>query len=92
MLKNLRIKFGHNSVAPHVRSFLTTRKHIFDSLFTREVVTFSECNGDIVKGVLVYCSDVTEFICILAMLRGQQVSDLVLKLGMDGGETDLYIL
>ena len=51
----------------------------------REIVMFSDSNGDPVSGGLVYCSDITEFVCTLAMLRGQQRSDLVMKLGMDGG-------
>ena len=87
MLKNLRIKFGHSAVAPYVKRAMVERKQVFESLFSHETVTFTDSIGTPIQGELVYCHDLVDFIHTLAMLREQQISDLVLKFGMDNGNS-----
>ena len=92
VFKNLRLQFGRKSVEPGLRDVLVKEKSRFDSFFSADNMRFSDSEGNTIIRPFVYCSDLVGFVRELADLRGFSVSDLVLKIGIDGGKGFLKMI
>ena len=65
------------------------RKDIFADFFTSEIVTFQDSNGGEFQQIMVYCTEICDFIEELALLRDQSISQLCDKIGIDSGQGHL---
>ena len=64
----------------------------FDSFFRADIMKFQDNDGRSITRPFVFCSDFVGFIQEIAALRGLDVSDLVLKVGLDGGKGHLKMI
>ena len=91
LLKNLRLKYGRNIVTPLIQEHLRDRKQIFKDYFAVEDVNFCGKDEEIKKEALVYCTKIEEFIKLLALLRGENFTEMTEKIGMDMGKGKLKL-
>ena len=92
VFKNLRLQLGRKIVEPGLRDNLVKEKCKFDSFFSADQVQFSDSEGNAIIRPFVYCSDIVGFVHEIAKLRGVNLADLVLKVGLDGGKGHLKMI
>ena len=92
IVKNLRLKFGRKSVQSGLRETMVSDKTMFDPFFMADEIQFIDCDNNPLVRPFVYCSDIIGFVSELAQLRGFSVSDLSLKVGVDGGKGHLKMI
>ena len=92
VFKNLRLQFGRKAVEPGLREVLVEEKTRLDCFFSADNMRFSDNEGNTIIRPFVYCSDIVGFVRELARLRGFSASDLVLKIGIDGGKGFLKMI
>ena len=92
IVKNLRLNFGRKIAQPGLRETMVSDKTLFDPYFTADEIQFIDSDDNPLVRPFVYCCDITGFVSALAELRGFSVSDLSLKVGLDGGKGHLKMI
>ena len=62
ILKNLRIKLGHDICEPYQRDHMFSRKNSCRDVFTSAFESFEDKNGNEIVRPIVYCTDIEELI------------------------------
>ena len=77
---------------PGLREALVLDKAKFDSFFSADIMKFQDNDGRSITRPFVFCSNFVGFVQEIAALSGLDVSDLVLKVGLDGGKGHLKMI
>ena len=71
---------------------MVSDKTMFDPFFMADEIQLIDSDNNPLVRPFVYCSDIIGFVSELAQLRGFSVSDLSLKVGVDGGKGRLKMI
>jgi len=91
MLRDIRLKFGRQSIESYVKSILTERKSIFSDLFSKEIIHFNDSKDKPIPRPFVFCYDTQEFIDRILLLRGDMDVNEEDKIGFDDGKQVLKL-
>ena len=90
--KNLRLQLGRKVIEPKLREALVENKRKFDQYFSADTVQFQGKDGKYVVRPFVFCSNFVGFVQEILQLRDLDISDVVLKIGLDGGKGHLKMI